>query len=91
MVTMDRDIFGRHCPARKAGSQVSKKVSQETIFILNYKNSANGVFSVVLNFHGSDNCFTLFSLRLSFCLACGRFIGFGSLFDVCWICEKELE
>jgi hypothetical protein len=88
---MSRDIFGRHCPVRKAGSQVGKTVTEDVIFLLNYKSSASADFSVTLNFEEGDVCFVLLSLRLSFCVACGRFIGFGSLFDVCWICEEELE
>lgn len=36
---------------------------------------------------------SLFGLRLYFCLACGSFIGFDNSRSesICWICESELE
>jgi hypothetical protein len=67
------------------------KLTKDIFFLLDYKSSANADFSVALNFEKENDCFVLFNLRLSFCLACGRFIGFGSLFEVCWICQDELE
>ncbi len=91
VVTTDKDIFRRHCPVRGGGSQVGNKVTKDIVFLLDYKNSANADFSVALHFQGSGNCFVVFSMRLSFCIACGRFIGFGNAFDVCWICKGELE
>jgi hypothetical protein len=57
--------------------------------LLKYKRSECADFLITLDF--GTSYFALYGFRLSFCLACGRFIGFGIFHELCWICESELE
>ena len=86
---MDKDLFGRHTPVRPAGFSIRKRLNDDAIIILKYKRSENAELFITLDY--SEDGFTLYGLHLSFCLRCGRFIRFGIGYDVCWICEGDLE
>jgi hypothetical protein len=90
VVTM-KDLFARHTPVRNVGSLVWKKIADDTAFTLNYISRNKATLSVMLSFGSSKLLIPLYSLGLFFCLACGRFLGFGTRYELCWICESELE
>jgi hypothetical protein len=87
---MIKDLFDRHCSVRSIGYEFPIRTMNGVSFILEYRNSACADFLVALDV-GDKESFILFGYRLSFCIACGRFIGFGSKFDVCWLCKDEME
>jgi hypothetical protein len=89
VVILAKDLFTRHASCRGAGSEVASVVMEGVRFILKYKRSECADFIVGLDF--GKNYFALFGFRVSFCLSCGRFLGFGSRYEVCWICEDEYE
>lgn len=86
---MVKDLFGRHTPVRSAGFEICKRAMDDVSFFIKYKRSESADFYVTLNF--GQKYFTLFGFRLSFCVACGRFLRFGTSYGICWICESELE
>jgi hypothetical protein len=86
---MAKDLFARHTPKRFAGCEIRKKATDDISFLLKYKRSECTDLLVTLDF--CEYYFSLGSFRLSFCLACGRFLGFGTQYNLCWICESELE
>jgi hypothetical protein len=86
---MVKDLFGRHCPVRSAGSEIRKRATDDVSFFLKYKRSECADFYVAFDF--GESYFTLFGFRLSFCVACGRFVRFGTSYEICWVCESELE
>jgi hypothetical protein len=86
---MARDLFARHTPVRSCGSEIRKRVMNDVSFLMKYTRSECAVFIVTLDF--GQYWWSLFDFRLSFCLACGRFISFGTRYELCWICESELE
>jgi hypothetical protein len=85
---LGKDLFACHAPVRPVGYAVRKKAG-DVSFLLRYKRSECADLLVTLDF--GEFYFTLFGCTVSFCLGCGRFIGFGSHFNLCWICESELE
>ena len=89
MVTMAKDLFSRHAPVCAVGYGVRKRVMGDVSFCMEYKRSECARFFVTLDF--GEFWYCLFDFRLSFCLACGRFLGFGTRYEMCWICESELE
>jgi hypothetical protein len=89
VVTMAKDLFARHTPVRSAGFEIRKRVTEDASFLVKYKRSECAEFFVTLDF-GRDY-FTLLGFCLSYCLACGRFTHFGIYYELCWICESELE
>lgn len=90
MVTMVKDEFGcRHAPVRAAGFRVRRKVLDGVSFAWVYRRSEVAGFFVELDFGGYS--FPIYCMGLSFCLACGAFLGFGIRYELCWICEGELE
>jgi hypothetical protein len=86
---MTKDLFGRHAHSRSAGTELREKATDDISFVLKYKRSDFAFLFIALHF--KDGYFILSELGLSFCLRCGRFIGFGNRFEVCWLCEDELE
>ena len=89
MVTMAEDLFARHTPLRDVGDGFRKIVMGDVSFCMEYKRSECARFFVTLDF--GEFWYYLFGFRLSFCLACGRFLGFGTRYEICWICESESE
>ena len=88
VATMAKDLFARHTPIRHAGYEIRKK-ADDVSFILKYKRSECADLVITLDFGKFYHI--LGGFRLSFCLACGRFLGFGTRYEVCWLCESELE
>lgn len=87
---MVKDKFGcRHTPVRDAGYMVRRRVMEGISFMWRYLRSEVAGCFVELDFGGYY--FSISCLRLSFCRACGAFLGFGIRYDLCWICESELE
>lgn len=87
---MVRDKFGcRHAPVRPSGFRVRRKAMNDVSFTWVYKRPEVAGFFVELDFN--NNHFPIFGLILSFCRACGAFLGFGIRYELCWICESELE
>lgn len=86
---MAKDLFARHTLVRSTGCEIRKKATMDTSFFLKYKRSECAEFFIMLDF--CKGGFTLYELNLSFCIRCGRFLGFGIHYEVCWICEDELE
>jgi hypothetical protein len=86
---MKKDLFARHTPVRSAGYGIRERVMHDVSFCMEYKRSECAEFFVTVDF-GEFWC-SLFGFRLSFCLACGRFLGFGTRYELCWICESDLE
>jgi hypothetical protein len=89
VVIMVKDLFAQHTPVRFSGFEVCRRLTEDASLLLKYKHSECADFLITLDFDGSY--FALFGFRLSFCLVCGRFLGFGTCFELCWICESELE
>jgi hypothetical protein len=56
---------------------------------MRYKRSECAEFHVTLDL--GKFWYSLYDFGLSFCLACGRFLDFGTRYELCWICEGELE
>lgn len=89
---MPKDWFGRHTPIRSAGFKKRIRVMDDCSFCLVYKRSDLAKFIVTYDFDSFSFPVSLWeSSNLSFCLACGRFIGFGAKFGICWICEDNFE
>jgi hypothetical protein len=86
---MDKALFARHALIRSAETELRKKATTDISFFLKYKRPECAELFVTLDFEKGG--FTLYGLNLSFCLRCGRFIGFGSRYEICWLCEDELE
>lgn len=89
MIIMAKDLFALHTPLHSAGTEIRIRVLDDVSFFMRYRRSECAEFLVILDF--GKSYFTLFDFRLSFCLVCGRFLGFGASYEVCWICEYELE
>lgn len=89
MVTMVKDLFGRHAPLRCSGFEIRYKTTGDVSFLTRYKRSECAEFNVTLDF--GKFWYSLYDFRLSFCLACGRFLGFGTRYEICWVCEDDLE
>ena len=89
---MKEDLRGRHCPVHHSGADVSKRVSEDIEFTLNYINEGLAILDVGLIVVGGVRL-GLFGFRMYFCVCCGSFIGFDNSCSegVCWICEAELE
>jgi hypothetical protein len=85
---MVKDLFARHTPFRPNGYEVRRKEG-DVSFLLKYERSECASLLIMLDL--GEFRYKLGVLRLSFCLACGRFLGFGTRYDLCWICESELE
>jgi hypothetical protein len=85
---MAKDLFSRHTHIRPIGYEVRKKIEGSS-FLLKHKRSECADFYITFDF--GESYFTLFNFRLSFCVNCGRFLGFGTRYEICWICELELE
>jgi hypothetical protein len=85
---MVKDLFARHTPIRSVGYEVRRKAGDMS-FLLKYERSECAILWVTLDFGIFG--FSLGGFKLSFCLACGRFLGFGTRYELCWICESELE
>jgi hypothetical protein len=87
---MPRDgLDFRHTPVRPKGWRLRLKGINDVNFILHYVRPNYASFAQVHDIEGYD--WVLFDVLVSFCIACGRFIGFGNSFDVCWICKSHLE
>ena len=86
---MAKDLFARHTPVRAVEYGVRKRIMDDVSFCMRYKRSECGEFFVTLDF--GEFWYSLFGFRLSFCLVCGRFLGFGTRYEVCWLCEDDLE
>ncbi len=85
-----KDKFGRrHTPVRFSGFRVRRKVMDGASFTWVYKRPEVAGFFVELDF--CDYHFPIYDVVLSFCRACGAFLGFGFRYELCWICEGELE
>lgn len=90
MVTMVKDRFGcRHTPVRDAGYIVRKRIMDGVTFSLRYLRSEVAGCFIEVSFGGYY--FSISCLRLSFCRACGAFLGFGILYEICWICRDDYE
>jgi hypothetical protein len=87
---MAKDRFGcRHTTVRPAGFRVRRKVMDSLSFTWVYKRPEVAGFFVELDF--GDYHFPIYGLILSFCRACGAFLGLGIRYELCWVCESELE
>lgn len=89
MVTMEKDLFRRHTPKRHAGFIAPVARFDGLRIDLMHKSPECGDLSVTFDCGRFGR--KLFDVRVSFCLACGRFLGFGTRYELCWICESELE
>jgi hypothetical protein len=90
VVTMVKDKFGcRHIPVRPDGFRVRRRVIDGVSFAWVYKRPEVAGFFVELDF--GNYHFPIFGQALSFCRVCGAFLGFGIRYELCWICEDELE
>jgi hypothetical protein len=85
--------FDRHTLPRSAGWRWKRAGVGGVLFESVYNKTNQATFTVRLFIEEAQNgeSFPLFSFPLCFCVACGRFKGFGYDFDVCWICSDELE
>lgn len=90
---MKEDLHGRHCRARPSGFVLERRVSRDTGFVWRYVRPDCADLLVCLVDSELSYYWSLFGLRLYFCLACGSFIGFDNSRSesICWVCESELE
>lgn len=87
---MAKDSFGcKHTPVRPKGWELRIKATNDVNFILHYVRPEFATFGVVLNVCGTE--WILFDVLLSFCARCGCYTSFGNHFDVCWLCQDEME
>jgi hypothetical protein len=86
---MVKDKFDRHTIPRKAGYSWSKVAVDNSMFVNIYKASHVSYINVYYYYHRVR--LHLLSLPLAFCVSCGRFRGFGSEMDVCWLCTDEFD
>ena len=80
---------GKHCHPRSSGTEVVSKAG-DAVFRFVYKFPIWGTLYLRLIDEGYFYEFKLFSL--SFCSACGAFMGFEPPFEeqVCWRCQDDL-
>ena len=87
---MTKDEYGnRYTSIRSVGWEYRIKAQDDVSFLLHYLHSELGFFAVMLKIEGEEK--VLFGLHVSFCISCGRFLGFGKRFEVCWECADEFE
>ena len=89
MMSMAKNKADRHSPVREAGYEIRRSVLPNVTFFWKYIRSECAEFSIKLKIEG--NVISVPCLRLSFCLVCGRFLGFGTRYDVCFDCDFDLE
>jgi hypothetical protein len=87
------DLRDRHCRVRPSGFVIERRVSRDVSFVWHYLRPDCAYFLVCQVDSDLSYFWSLFGLRLYFCLACGSFIGFdNSRYDsICWVCASELE
>lgn len=83
------DIFNRHTPLRRAGFKLQKKLTEDCGIILQYIRPEFAALYIGLML--DQYPLPLFGINMSFCINCGRFLRLGSHFNLCWICESDLE
>jgi hypothetical protein len=90
---MKEDLHGRHCRVRPSGFVLERRINRDISFVWRYARPDSAYFLVCLVDSDLSYYWSLFSLRLYFCLVCGSFIGFDNSRSesVCWVCESELE
>jgi hypothetical protein len=84
---------GRHCHVRPSAFVLERGVRRDASFVWRYVRPDCADFLVCLVDSELRFFWSLFGLRLYFCLACGSFIGFDNSRSqsICWVCEDELE